>query len=73
MERHQDLALEIKRIHRATRVTVIRIVIGVGALGTIWRNAKAWYGRLSLHDIFGRAQLSAILGTAHILLKVLWL
>ena len=52
-------------------MTMIPIV--VGALGTISVNAKASYGRLSLPDIFGSAQLSAILGTAHILRKVLCL
>ena len=70
-ERHQDLDLEIKIINRAKRVTVIPILID--ALGTISGNAKAWYGRLSLPHIFGSAQLSAILGTAHILRKVLCL
>ena len=37
------------------------IPIVVGALGTISVNAKASYRRLSLPDIFGSAQLSAIL------------
>ena len=49
----------------------ISISILIGALGTILGNAKAWYGRLSLPDIFGSSQLSAILDTAHILRKVL--
>ena len=71
MERHQDFALEMKRVHRATKVTVIPIVIG--ALGTILKNAKAWLRRLSLPYIFGSAQLSAILSTAHILREVLCL
>ena len=31
--------------------------------GNISKNAKAWYGRLNLPDIFGSAQLSVILGT----------
>ena len=44
---------------------IIVITIMIGALKTISGNAKAWYGRLSLPDIFGSAQLSAILGTAH--------
>jgi len=70
VEKYQDLALEIKlRNLRPTRATVIPVVIG--ALGTISGNAKAWYRRLSrLPDIFGSAQLSAILGTAHILRKL---
>ena len=65
VERYQDLAHEIKRNHRATRVTIKPIVIG--SLGTISGNAKAWYGRLRLPNIFGNAQLLAIRGTAHIL------
>ena len=69
--RYQDLALEIKRVHGATKVAVIPIVIG--ALGTISKKAKLWYERLSLPDIFGSVQLSAILGTAHILRNVLCL
>ena len=51
VERYQDLALEIKRIHRATRVTVIPTLISV--LGTISKNPKAWYERLSVPDVFG--------------------
>ena len=45
MERYRDLALKIKRIHRATKVEATTIMIG--ALGTISKNAKpAWYWRL---------------------------
>ncbi|XP_063592583.1 uncharacterized protein LOC134769776 [Penaeus indicus] len=69
MAKYQELAFEIKRIHRASKVTVIPIVID--ALGTISKNAKTWHGKLALPDIVGSAQLSAILGTAHILRKVL--
>ena len=50
------------RIHRATTVTLKPI----GALGIISKNAKSWYGRLSLSDIFGSTQFSAIHVTAHI-------
>ena len=38
MERYQDLALEVKRIHRNTKKTVIAIVID--ALRTISKNAR---------------------------------
>ena len=34
-------------------MTIIIIPIMIGALGTISGNTKAWYGRLSLPDIFG--------------------
>ena len=61
MERHQDLAFEIRRIHAASKVTVIPIVIS--ALGNISENTKAWYGTLDLPDIFGSIQLLAILGS----------
>ena len=67
VDRYQDLAFEIKRIHRASKVTVIPII--TGALGTISKNAKSWHEKLKILDIVGSAQLSAILGTAHILRK----
>ena len=59
VERYQDQAFEIKRIHRASEVTVIPIMIG--ALGTISKNAKTYYKQIDLPDIIGSAQLSAIL------------
>ena len=40
------------------------IPIMISALGTVSKNAKALYGKLSLPDFFRSAQLSAILGTA---------
>ena len=49
------------------------IPVVIGALETISKNAKAWYGKLSLPDVFGSAQLSAILCTAHNLWKMLCL
>ena len=64
VEKYQELAFKMKRIHEVSKVTEIPIVIG--ALGTIAKNAKTWYVKLDLHDIIGNAQLSAILGTAHI-------
>ena len=67
-EKYQNLALEIKRILRAKRVTVLPIV--TGALRTISGYTKAGNGRLSLPDIFGSARLSAVLGAVHILRKV---
>ena len=57
MDRYQDLAFEIKRIHRASKVTVIPI--GTVALGTISKNAKSWHEKLKMPDIVGSAQLSA--------------
>ena len=60
MERYQDSKVKESIV---TKVTVLPIVIGTLSP----RMKKAWYGRLSLPDSFGRAQLLAILGTAHIL------
>ena len=71
MDRYQDLAFEIERILRASKVTVIPKVIGT--LGTVSRNAKSWQGKLDIPDIVGCTQLSAILGIAHVLRKVLCL
>lgn len=71
MERYQDLALEIKRIHRASKVAATTIMIGV--LGTISKNAKAWYWRLSLPDVFWKCTVvsNPCISTALILMKVL--
>ena len=52
-------------------MTVIPIVID--ALGTVSKNAKSWHGKLDIPDTVGSTQLSAILGTAHVLRKVLCL
>ena len=65
MEKYQDLAFEIRRIHGASKVTVIPIVIG--ALGSISKRAKTWYDKLGVPEFIGSVQLSAILGTAHLL------
>ena len=43
------------------------------AIIIITRNVKSWHGKLDIPDIVGSTQLSAILGTAHILRKVLCL
>ena len=62
MDKYHDVAFQIKRIHGASKVIVITIV--VSALGTISKNAKTWLGKLDIPDIIGSAQLSVILGTA---------
>nr|XP_027236928.1 uncharacterized protein LOC113828199 [Penaeus vannamei] len=71
VDRYQDLASTIKRINSASKVSVIPMVIV--ALRTISKNAKICLGKLDIPDIIGSTQLSAILGTAHILRKVLCL
>ena len=39
---------EIRRIHGASKVTIIPIVIG--ALGSISKGAKTWFGKLDVPD-----------------------
>ena len=65
---YQDLAFEIRRIHGASKVTVIPIVIG--APGSISKRAKTWYDKLGVPEFIGSVQVAAILGTAHLLRKV---
>jgi len=51
------------------KVNVIPVVIG--ALGSYSKNVKTWMEKLKIPNILDSAQLSAILGTAHVLRKVL--
>ena len=71
VEKYQEVAFELRRIHGASKVTIIPIVIG--ALGSMSKVAKTWFGKLDVPDVLGSVQLSAILGTAHLLRKVLCL
>ena len=71
VEKYQELASEIRTIHGASKVTIILVVIG--ALGSISKGAKTLFGKLDVPDFLGSVQLSAILGTAHLLRQVLCL
>ena len=62
VEKYQDLVFKIRRIHGASKVTIIPIVIG--ALGSISKRAKTWYENLGVPEF---------IGTAHLLRKVLCL
>ena len=68
VERYQDLTFEIERLYK-TPAKVIPIIIG--SLGTISSNLKPALDELEMSDILGSIQLTAILGSAHILRKVL--
>ena len=70
VEKYQ-LAFEITTIHGALTVMIMHIVIG--ALGSITKGARTWFGKLEVPDFLGSVQLSAILGSAHLLSKVLCL
>ena len=63
------IAFEIRRTRGASKVTVIPIVIG--ALGSISKRANTLYGKLGVPEFIGGVQLSANLGTVHLLRKVL--
>ena len=71
VDKYQELAFEIRRIQVASHVTIIPIMIG--ALGSISKSAKTWFGKLDVPGFLGSVQLSAILGTAHLLRKALCL
>ena len=44
VEKYQELTFEIRRIHGASKVTIIPIV--TGALESISKGAKTWFGKL---------------------------
>ena len=69
VEKYQELAFEIRRVHGASEVIIIPIVIG--ALLSISKGAKTWFVRQNVPDLLGSVQLSTILGTAHLLRKLL--
>ena len=69
IERYQDLTFEIKRENNNAKVDVIPVVIR--AIGSYSKNVKTWIEKLKIPNILDSAQLSAILGTAHTLRKVL--
>ena len=70
IERYQGLAFEVQRIHQV-KVVVVPLVIGV--LRTVSKDFAKWQEYLNITNINGCAQMSALLGTAHILRKVLYL
>ena len=68
VEKYQELVFEIKRIHGASIIPIV-----IGAFGNISKGAKTWFGKVDVPDFLGSVQLSAILGVAHLLRKVLCL
>ena len=61
VEKNQELAFEIKRIQGASKVTRTQehqSPIVIGALGSISKGAKTWFGKLDVPEILGRVQLS---------------
>ncbi|MEM7264392.1 MAG: hypothetical protein AAF370_00395 [Pseudomonadota bacterium] len=68
VDKYQDLAFEIEQIHHCS-VTVVPIVIG--ALGTVTSRLKVSLDSLNMSQILGSIQMTAILGSANILRKIL--
>ena len=68
MSKYVDLQIECQRLWNK-KVEVIPVIIG--ATGIVGKNIKKYVGRIpGCHNIYSLQQ-SAILGTAHILRKVL--
>ena len=66
IERYQELAFEVRRIHQV-EVVVVPLVIGVIGIGS--KDFEKWQDYLGILDITGCAQMSALLGTADIIEK----
>ena len=67
-EKYQDLAREIKRIWKS-RTKVVPVV--VGALGSVSKKLAGHLEQLGIKDRTRTIQKPALLGSAHILRKVL--
>ena len=67
ISKYVDLQIECHRLWNK-KVEVIPVIIG--ATGIVDKNIKKYVGRTGCHNIYS-LQRSAILGTAHILRKVL--
>ena len=64
VEQYQELAFEVGRIQ--VKVVVVPLVIG-----TVLKDFVKWHEYLGIPDITGKAEMMALLGTSHILRKVL--
>lgn len=68
MSKYVDLQIECQRMWRK-KVEVIPVIIG--ATGVVDKNIRSYVGKIPGHHNIYNLQRSAILGTAHILRKVL--
>jgi len=66
VEKYQDLAFEMKRIHKCP-VKVVPVV--VGALGTVSSKLKPYLESLNMGETLGSIQMAAILSSANILTR----
>jgi len=65
---HYTLSYEIRILHKVS-TNIVPLV--VGALGVVTENLEANLKSLQIPDVFGSMQVSAVIGTAIILRKVL--
>ena len=66
----------MEEIHRSLKTTNNAFglnAVMIPAKVCISKRAKTWYDKLGVPEFIGSVQLSAILGTAHLLRKVLCL
>ena len=68
VKKYEKLAAEVSRMHK---VAVQVVPIMVGSLGVVSKKMEGWLKRLGIGDVVGGLQMSAIIGTAAILRKVL--
>jgi len=68
VKKYERLAVEVSRMNKVgTKV----VPIVVGALGVVSKRLNGWLKQLGIGDVVGGLQMSAIIGTAAILRKVL--
>ena len=68
VEKYQDLAFELKRIHHV-ETAILPVVIG--ALGTVPKRLIRSIELLEIGDIITSTKMTALLGTAGILRRVM--
>ena len=69
MKKYQDLKKEIRRLWKLRNVEIVPVVIG--ALGRVSAEFDKWMGKLGITCNVRVTQMTALLGTARILRKVL--
>ena len=69
IHKYTELAWELRRLIWKVQTRVVPVVIG--ALGTITTRHKDFLAEMGIHVSFETIQKASLLGTAHILRKVL--
>lgn len=69
VDKYQDLKLELRKIWKCRKVTIMPII--VGALGIVGRGLSLWLKKINMVVKSDLIQKSCLLGTARIIRKVL--